>query len=172
MIYKPAPREICQQDEHRGDQHGEGDSAGDGGPLRDHRDLLRDSHHVGLGMLNVADETGGDFLGVETQERCVSAKKWHQVEPIRNHIVAVGLDHFDVMRRQMSLAGDLLASHAFAFAGLRDDVAERRLRLGAIGSEIRRLKFGFGFLVSHLRSVSPGQIAYGRNCDFSLEAAA
>ena len=76
------------------------------------------------------------------------------------------------MRRQMSLAGDLLASHAFAFAGFRDDVAERRLRLGAIGSEIRRLKFGFGFLVSHLRSVAPGQIAYGRNCDFPLEAAA
>jgi len=161
MLHKPAPREVCHQDEHRGDQHDEGDSAGGGRPLRNHRDLLRDSHHVSLGMLNVGDETRGNFLGVETQERCVSAKKWHEVEPIRNQIVAVGLDHFDVMRRQMSLAGDLLASHAFAFAGFRDQVAERRFRLAAVGSEIRSLKFGFGFFVSHLRSVSPGQIVYG-----------
>jgi len=140
MLHKLAPREICQQEEHRGDQHDEGDSAGGAGPLRDHRDLLRDSHHVGLGMLNVADETGGDFLGVETQKRCVAAKKWHEVEPIRNQIVVVGLDHFDVMRRQMSLADDLLASHAFAFAGFRNQVAERRLGLGAAGSEIRTIE--------------------------------
>ena len=100
----------------------------DAGALRDHRDLLRDSHHVGLGMLNVADEARSDFLGVETQKSCVAAKKRHQVEPIRKSVVAVGLDHFDVMRRQMSLGGDLLASQAFALAGFGNQVAERRFR--------------------------------------------
>ncbi len=84
-------------------------------------------------MLNVTDEAGGNLFCIEAQEGCVAAKKRNQVKAIRNHVVAVALDHFDVVRRQVSLGRDLLASQAFAFAGFGNQLTERRFRLGAVG---------------------------------------
>jgi len=161
VILIAAVCEVCQQENDRSDEDREHDSAAGAGLLRDHRELLRDSHHIGFGMLNIADEAGSDFLGIETQEGCIAAKERNQVEPIRDQVVTVGLDHFDVMRRQMSLVRNLFASEALAFAGFGDHVAERRFRLGAVGDGFRSLIFRFGCFVGHLRSISPRQ-SYSR----------
>ena len=118
---------------------------------------MRNTHDVGLGMLHVADEARGHFLGVETEEGRVAPEKRHEIQPIRNLVVAVGLDHRDVVRRQMSLGGDLLAGQTFALAALREQLAERRIRRGVFRTKIRSLEFGFGFLVSHLRSPLPAK---------------
>jgi len=133
MILVAAPGEIREQEYDRYDKNREDDPAAGAGLLIDHRDLLRDTHYVGLGMLNAADEARSNLFGIETQESCVAAKKRDQVEAIRNHVVAVALDHFDVMRRQMSFGRDLIAGHAFALAGLGNQMAERRFRVDAIG---------------------------------------
>src|SRR5271167_4603762 len=106
-------------------------------------------------MLNGADEARSSFLGVQSKERCVAAQERNQVEPIRNHVVAVGLDHLDVVRRQMRLGRDLIASQAFALASLGNLLAERGFGR-TFRTGVRRLKFWF--LVSHLQSVSPPKL--------------
>src|SRR5208283_4121253 len=83
-----APCEVGQHEEQRGDYHGEYDAAAGSRLLRDHRELMRNTHDVGLGMLHVADEARSHFLGVETEEGRVAAEKRHEIETIRNLIVA------------------------------------------------------------------------------------
>ena len=125
MIEKSPISEIRKQNEDHDDHHVERDSTRPAAPpTGDHRDFLGDSHHVGLGVLNVADEARRDVLGVETEKRGVAAEKRHQVKLIGNEAVAVGLDHLNVVGGKMSLDHDLLASEPFALAGLGHNLAE------------------------------------------------
>lgn len=152
VIEESAISEIREQNHDHDDQRVERESSPGGAapPRGDHRDFLRDPHHVGLGMLNVADEARGDILGVEAEERGIAAEKRHKVEPVGNEAVAVGLDHLDVMGGKMSLDHDLLAGESLAFAGLGYDLAEGNFGFGGGSSRIGIGGFVFGFFVSHL----------------------
>ena len=151
MIEESPISEVREQNEHHDDHYIDRDSARPAAPRAgDHRDFLGDSHHVGLGVLNVANEARGDVLGVETEKRGVAAEERHQVKLIGNEAVAVSLDHLNVMGGQMSLEYDLLASEALALAGLSHNLAERNLGFGGGSSGIGIGRFVFGFFVSHL----------------------
>ena len=151
MLDEPAIGEIREQNQDHNDQRIERESsAGASAPWGDHRDFLRDSHHVGLGMLHVSDEARRDVLGVETKKRGIAAEERNQVKLIGNKTVAVGLDHLDVVRGKMSLNHDLLASETFALAGLGHNLAQRNLGLGSGSSGIDIGRFVFGFFISHL----------------------
>jgi len=125
MIKESPISEIREQNEHHEHQYVKRNSTRPAAPpAGDHRDFLGDSHHVGLGVLHVADEARRDVLGVETEKRGVAAEKRHQVKLVGNEAVAVGLDHLNVMSGQMSLDNDLLASEPLAFAGFGHNFAE------------------------------------------------
>ena len=148
MIDESAIGEIREQNEDPDDQRVDRESAHAAAPPGDHRDFLGDTHHVGLGVLNVAHEARRDVLGIETEKRGIAAEKRHQVKLIGNKAVAVGLDHLDVVGRKMGFDHDLLAGKALAFAGLGHNPAQRKLGFDGGSSGISILFFGF--FVSHL----------------------
>jgi hypothetical protein len=77
-----------------------------------------------LGLLEVAYETRHHLLRVKAEEIRVPPEKRQKVKLIWDRVVAVALDHPDVVRGNMRLVGDLVSRETAMRASLGHELAE------------------------------------------------
>lgn len=73
-----------------------------------------------LSLLEVTDEARHHFFCVKAEKISVAPEKRQKIKLIGNRVVAVALDHSDVVRGNMCLRGDLLARETVMLARLAD----------------------------------------------------